>query len=402
MRVVGFLCLAEVFSMLPFATFPALLPVLMDAWQLHHSEAGLISGSFFGGYMAAVPVLVSLTDRVDARRVYGFATILSAGGTLGFALYADGLWSGLLFQALAGAGLAGTYMPGLKILSDHISGPRQSRAIALYTSTFGIGTSLSLWLAGTIAAVSGWPWAFGLAALGPVTAGVLVITAFPPRPPPRPTASKPALLDFRPVFRNRGATRYIFGYAAHCWELFGFRSWIVTFLAISLGSGTDTTAALAGAATLAAVINLLGPAASILGNELATAADRHRIIALIMMASATLACLVGFSVMLPWYIAFAGMVIYFMAIMGDSAALTAGVVAAAAPHRRGTTMALHSLLGFGAGFVAPVVFGAVLDVLGGDASMLAWGGAFASLALGYVIALPMLWWSRTRASTAAQ
>jgi MFS family permease len=388
--------------MMPFATFPALLPVLMKAWGLHHSEAGLISGSFFGGYMAAVPVLVSLTDRVDARRVYGFATMLSAGGTLGFALYANGLWSGFFFQALAGAGLAGTYMPGLKILSDHISGPRQSRAIALYTSTFGIGTSLSLWFAGTVASMSGWPWAFGLAACGPVAAGILVFIGIRPRQPPRPTAPQPALLDFRPVFRNREAIRYIFGYAAHCWELFGFRSWIVAFFAICLGSGADLTETLAGAAALAAIVNLLGPAASILGNELASIADRRRVIMWMMAASSTLACLVGFGVQLPWYFAFAGMVIYFTAIMSDSAALTAGVVAAAAPHQRGATMALHSLLGFGAGFVAPVIFGVVLDLLGGEVSGLAWGGAFASLALGYVIVLPMLWWSRARARSAAR
>ena len=372
--------------MLPFATFPALLPVLTDAWRLHHSEAGLISGSFFGGYMAAVPVLVSLTDRVDARRVYGFATLLSAGGTVGFAFYASGLWSGLFFQALVGAGLAGTYMPGLKILSDHISGQRQNRAIALYTSTFGVGTSLSLWFSGTVAAMSGWPWAFGLAALGPAVAGMFVLILFPHRPPPRPPAPHPPLLDFRPVLRNREAVRYIFGYAAHCWELFGFRSWIVAFLAVSLGGGADPVSALAGAAALAAVVNLLGPAASVLGNEFAGASDRRRVIARIMLASAALACLVGFGVNMPWYIAFAGMVVYFMAIMGDSAALTAGVVAAAAPYRRGATMALHSLLGFGAGFVAPVVFGAVLDALGGETRTLAWGGAFASLALGYVIA----------------
>ena len=57
----------------------------------------------------------------------------------------------MLAQALLGAGLAGTYMPGLKELSDRTAGPRQSRAIAFYTSTFGIGSSLSLWMAGAAA-----------------------------------------------------------------------------------------------------------------------------------------------------------------------------------------------------------------------------------------------------------
>jgi hypothetical protein len=37
------------------------------------------------------------------------------------------------------------------------------------------------------------------------------------------------LLDFRPVVRNRAALGYIFGYGAHCFELYGMRTWIVAF-----------------------------------------------------------------------------------------------------------------------------------------------------------------------------
>lgn len=376
--------------MTPFATFPTLVPVLLEAWGLSNSGAGLISGSFFAGYMAAVPVLVSLTDRVDARRVYLFATALSWTGALGFALFAHGQWSAVALQALAGAGLAGTYMPGLKILSDHVHGPRQGRAVAIYTSSFGFGASLSLWLAGAIGAAAGWQWAFALAAIGPVIAGVLVIVALPRRAP-HPAADRKALLDFRPVLRNRSAAPYILGYAAHCWELFGFRSWIVAFFAFTLNGTASGVATIASAAALAAVINLLGPAASVLGNELATRRDRQRVIGWTMAISIALAGVVGFTVALPWYIAFAAMCVYFLVIMGDSAALTAGVVAAAVPHQRGATMAVHSLLGFGAGFIAPVVFGAVLDIFGGNANTLAWGFAFASLGSGYLLALCTRW-----------
>ena len=372
--------------MTPFAAFPALVPVFLDAWHLSNSEAGLISGSFFGGYMTAVPVLVSLTDRVDARRVYLFSTALSCIGALGLALLANGLWSALALQALAGAGLAGTYMPGLKILSDHVAGPRQSRAVAFYTSSFGFGTSLSLWLAGTIGATAGWQWAFALASIGPVMAGMLVIVALPRRAP-HPAVDRKLLLDFRPVLRNRSAAPYILGYAAHCWELFGFRSWIVAFFAFALNGTAGGVAAIGSAAALAAVVNLLGPAASVLGNELATRRDRRRVIGWTMAISIALAGVVGFTVALPWYIAFAAMCVYFLVIMGDSAALTAGVVAAAVPHQRGATMAVHSLLGFGAGFIAPVVFGVVLDIFGGHANTLAWGFAFASLGSGYLLAL---------------
>src|SRR5581483_11240493 len=118
-RVVALLCVAEIVSMAGAFAYPALLPLLVDAWHMSNSTAGLVSGSFFGGYMVAVPLLTSLTDRIDARRIYFFATLLAAAGNLGFGLVADGPWTGVLFQTLAGAGLAGTYMPGLKILSDN-------------------------------------------------------------------------------------------------------------------------------------------------------------------------------------------------------------------------------------------------------------------------------------------
>jgi hypothetical protein len=75
------------------------------------------------------------------------------------------------------------------------------------------------------------------------------------------------------------------------------------------------------------------------------------------------------------------MAVCFLAVMGDSAARTAGMVAAAEPGRRGAAMALHSLLGFGAGFAAPLAFGAVLDLAGGNDRVSSWGLAFASLGI---------------------
>jgi hypothetical protein len=44
-------------------------------------------------------------------------------------------------------------------------------------------------------------------------------------------------------------------------------------------------------------------------------------------------------------------------------------------------MAVYSFLGFGAGFIGPLVFGMVLDAAGGKDSASAWGFAFGSLGL---------------------
>ena len=394
-RTVLLLCAAEALSMAAFSTYPALLPSIRDAWRLNNAAAGLVSGVYFGGYVAAAPLLTGLTDRVDARRVYVASAFVAGAGALGFALFARGLASAIVWQALAGAGLAGTYMPGLKALADRVEGPRQSRAIAFYTSTFGLGGSFSLWLAGTVAAALGWRWAFGLAAAGPLAAAALVAIGLAPQRPARTSGG--ALTDLArlvPVVRNRAARRYIVGYAVHCWELFGVRAWMVAFLVFA-AARTPGHAMPWAAATVAAAINLLGPPASILGNEAAARAGRLRYVSLVMATSIVAATLVGFTSAWSWAAALAGLTVYFVIVMADSAALTAGVVGAAPLEMRGATMAAYSLAGFGAAFVAPLAFGATLDAMGG-ATPRAWGAAFASLAVPTAIALAVAAVTRVR------
>ncbi|MCY3830421.1 MAG: MFS transporter, partial [Rhodospirillaceae bacterium] len=92
-RLVFVLCLAQSLGMLGFATFPALMPGLMAEWQLSNTEAGIVNGAYFGGYMASVAILVLLTDRFDALWIFLSAAVLSGAAQLGFALLADGFWS---------------------------------------------------------------------------------------------------------------------------------------------------------------------------------------------------------------------------------------------------------------------------------------------------------------------
>ena len=385
LRVVGLMCLAEVLSMTGFAAYPAFLALLRDAWRISNSEAGFIGGAFFGGYMLAVPILSSLTDRFDARRVYILSCALSGISAVGFAFFAGGVVTAALLQALAGAGLAGTYMPGLKALTDRVAGPRQGRYIAFYTSTFGIGTSLSLLLAGWLGGGLSWRWAFGLLAAGPAAAALLVISGLRPLPPPGAGARRPVMLRLDVVLRDRSVMGYILGYSAHCWELFGMRSWMVAFIVFVYGSAQASQPWLS-ATEAAAIINLLGQPASILGNEAAGRFGRRRYTIAVMTASGSLAWLAGFTAGWPWWVTTLLLAVYFICIMGDSAALTAGLVAAAPPNQRGAAMAVYSFMGFGAGFIAPLVFGGVLDVAGGKAEVTAWGIAFGSLGAGCLIA----------------
>jgi MFS family permease len=372
--------------MLGFSTYAALLPGLRDEWRLSNAEAGVIGGMFFAGYVATVSYWTALTDRADARKVYLAGSLIAAAASTGFGLVANGFASAVALQMLLGVGIAATYMPGLRLLSDRISGPTQSRSIATYTSFFGIGTALSLAAAGWIASIAGWRTAFVAAALGPLVSGAAVFVLLAPMAAPGRRSS--ALFPFaawREVLRNRAAAGYTAGYFAHCLELFGSRGWMVAFLAFSatLHAGAGFPWQLPA---IAAVINLLAVPASIFGNELALRIGRRRWILLVMAASGSSGMLVGLSAPWHWAIVLALLVVYSMLVMAESGTLTAGLVAAAPAELRGAAMGLYSVLGFGGGLLGPVVFGVTLDAAGGGTSPLAWILAYAAIGAGCLAA----------------
>jgi MFS family permease len=373
-RVGAALCAAEVLDLLGFATFQALVPFLAREWALSNAEAGWVSGIYLAGYVAAVPVLVALTDRVDARTVFAASSALGGIAALGFAIFADGLVSALAWRALAGVALAGCYMPGVKALSDRTSGRYQSRYVSFYTASFGLGVAFSFLFAGWIADALSWRWAFGINALG-AAAAVAVVLGFVAPVRPVPPAIPTPLLDFRPVLRNRRVLGFILAYFGHSWELFAFRAWVVAFLA-QAGYGTATL--------LASLATLLGVPASILGNELSVRIGRLRAIAIIAALSVVLSLVVGFGAAWPPWLLVTLLLIYCIVVTGDSAALTAGTVEASEPGRGGATLAAHAFLGFGGGALGPPAVGLVLDAVGGYGIGFMAMGAGSALTLGAV------------------
>ena len=377
-RLTFLVCLAEIFGLASISVFPALLPNFQTEWNLSNTAAGWIIAAYYAGYMLLVPVLTSITDRVDARRILGLGALLGALSAIGYAYLAQGFWSALCLRFIAGVSLAGIYMPGLKVVSDHTEGTLQSRFVSFYTASFSIGASLSYLMAGEINALAGWRWVFTASAFSAAAALIIVILYVPPARV-RQGEKRALLSDFKVVLRSKSAMAYVLAYAAHMWELFSLRSWIVAFLAFSIQLQP------AGAFTLsptriAFIINLIGLPASIGGNELSRLYGRRKVITIVMIMSAALGTILGFSAALPYLVVAFISILYGITIVGDSASLTAGVVAAAPAGYRGTTLAVHSTLGFGSAFLGPLAVGVVLDFFGGN--RLAWGMGFLCMAAG--------------------
>ena len=377
--IIAVFCLAQSLAQIGAMAFAALLPAFFAEWSLSHAQAGWLSGIMFGAYAAAVPILLPLTDRVDARRVYMCAVSITMLSHLGMAFLAEGFWTGLVFRALNGIGWAGTYMVGLKALSERVEGPAQSRAVAVHGASTGISSSFSFVIAGAVTAQFGWQAAFMVGAGGAFGALLVALTLFPASPRRERPASAPRILDFKPVLRNASVMAYALGYCVHTWEMFVVRSWMVTFLtfAAAQGDGAPNVLVPTVVATLA---SLLGTASSVLGNEMARRLGRKRWILLVFTVSMALALAVGFTAGAGYGTAAVVCLLYNAAIYADSSSLTAGTVGNADPERRGAALAVHAMLGYGGGFVGPLMMGLILHVLGGE-SVVNWGIAFGHVAV---------------------
>lgn len=375
-RLTLFLCLAEILSMTSFASFPALTPHFFDHWGLSGTEAGWINGAYFFGFTTVGFVAATLTDRIDARKVVIAGNILALVGAYGFAFHADDFWSALPWRFISGAALSASYMPGLKLLTDRLPPVNQSRSIAFYTACFSTGSALSFLLVGQVQRWAGADIALMSVLLGPPVSLALVLYATRSKPNLTPRSWR-QLFNFRPVLRNRQTMGYVIAYFCHSWELMAMRSFVVAFL--TFAQSRSEAPAWMDISVIAAVIIFLGLPASVLGNELSLKMGRQKAITLIMMASFLFSAILGFSAELPFILVVFLAAAFGFFVTADSSSITSGAVATSPPDLRGSTIAVHSFIGFTGAMAGPVIAGFVLDLGGGHENLTAWGLTYLSM-----------------------
>ena len=379
--LIALVCAIEILSMTPLAAFPALIPVFRDEWAISNTGAGWISGVFFAGMLGAVALGTALTDRLDAKRVFASGLAISTLAALGFAGSAEGAWSAGLWRVLQGVGFGATYMPGLKLLTDLLPVRSASRATSFYTATYYLGAGLSYFVAIELEHALGWRVAFLSIAAGPLI-GLLLALLLIPTPPSLQRRPDGRLLDYGPVLASRRALGFSLIYGLHNLEVFAFSSWLVPLLVFS--RTLDEGPAPGGDGSLgaiAALVTVVGLPASIAGNELAQRIGRQPVIAGVMLGSATIGVALGALAGADHALVVALAFVYSAAIAADSATTTAGIVEVAPPRYKGTTMSLYAIIGFTGALVGPAIFGAALDLAGGEQTAGAWRAAFGAIAL---------------------
>ena len=394
------ICVSRVGAYMVYIAYAATLPVLQHEWQLSGTAAGSIASAFQVAYAVSLMGCSALADRVGARRVFLAGTVVSAVMSIAFALYARDYWSGLGLYTLLALALGGTYTTGILLVAENVPVERRGRAMGAYLAGHSLGLALALMLTGLAIPRGGYVLAFWLLALGPVVGGGFAWIAA------RASASivTPRTGSQRfggEVLKNRPAMLVIAGYTFHSWELLGMWAWTPTFLAACfVAAGSELTRGAGLGAYMTSLFHVTGMLAALLAGVFADRFGRTPVI--FVMATVSAICSLAFGWMLgaSLVLIVAVGLLYGFAALGDSPIYSTAITEVVASAYRGAALALRSLLGYGAGAAAPLVFGAILDWYGVRTAG-AWGWAFLSLGIagvGAVVSVVLL--HRTPAAAA--
>ena len=155
----------------------------------------------------------------------------------------------------------------------------------------------------------------------------------------------------------------IWGYIFHNWELQGMWSWTPAFMAACLGAaGAVGTKAAGLGANIVALFHVMGLVASLSMGILSDRFGRARV--MVMLAAVSMICsfTFGWTIGLSLSVIIGIGMIYAFSSLGDSPILSVALTEEMEPSYLGSALGLRSFLGFGGAAIAPLAFGAVLDL----------------------------------------
>lgn len=379
------LCLGRAMSQTVTMVYSAALPILLREWEMSAATAGAISSGYQIGYAVSLLIISTLADRIGAKFLYISSTIGGGVLTMAFSFFARGYLSAQILYTLVGLALGGSYTTGLILITERYASERRGMATGCYIASSSFGYVMSLGLSGFTLPLGGYTLSFHVTAIVTMVGGVLSwITLLNTR---ETVVARQKQQSFgKEVLKNKPAMLLITAYTFHCWELIGMWAWTPAFMTACLvwkESGAVSAAGLG--AYVSAGFHLAGLVASFSMGALSDRVGRARVIMVLAGISTVCSLCFGWTIELPFLLILVIGAVYSFTSLGDSPVLSVGLTEVVTPSYLGSAFGLRSLLGFGAGAVSPVVFGAILDLTNphglGQEYYPIWGWAFVILGL---------------------
>lgn len=370
------LCASRFGSSLAFMVYAGALPPTMRAWGMSGGEAGGIQAAFNIGYALSLVLSSWFADSLGAKRVFLWSSWASALAGLAFAVLARDSASGLMLFALLGMTQGGTYAPSIMLVAQGVPAERRGAAVGWLLGAGSLGYFASIALAAGLSERFGYEAAFIACGLGPLLAVLVAAPGLRGRPNRIAAARARA---FRGAFRflaDRRSVLLTAGYTTHCWELLGMWAWLPAFLTATLsGAGGAGMQGL----WIAGAIHLSGFLSSLTMGRASDRLGRRAVLVAMGGLGAVCSLTIGWMETLPVWMILPVAALYGFSALGDSPVLSTAMTESVEPGSLGAALAVRSILGFGAGGVAPLAVGLTLDGAGSGAG---WGWGFALLGVG--------------------
>jgi MFS family permease len=381
------ICTARVFLFATFMTVAAVIPLITVEWALNATAAGAIVSSFTFCYAASVFGFAWAADHYGAKRMVAVSALAAAAASAAFGFVARDWWSAVLAYGVVGLAQGGVYTPLVMLLSDEVAPARRGKAMGWLIASTSAGYCASLGAAALGVAIGGWQTAFLLSGCLPAVGALVLLVSIAPfanRVHPRPAQVR--LRD--EIVHNRESRLLIAGYTAHSWELLGMWAWIPAFLAAGFAlQGAAVSGATVSGAWLAALLHAVGAVAAFTMGRLSDRTGRRPVLVALAGAGAVVSFVIGWLIHAPSLVLVPLALAYAFVTLGDSPVLTTAISEVVRPGYLGAVLAWRGFAGFGAGAVAPIAFGFVLDQTAMNGPVVSWGLAFAALGIGGAAAL---------------
>lgn len=382
------MCAMLMTALLPFSGYVAALPLIQEEWNAGGAAAGAVFSAYLAGYAVSALLILPATDKIPTGAVFLASAAVSVIGNALFPIAAVDVWSASLLRFIAGVGLVGLYMPGLRLIAAAFPASGRGAAMGMYVTAFYSANSVSLFASGIL--LDDFEWRDALLIVSAVSALSVPMAFALTRGRDAGLASPTSPSDGRlrlSALSGRSRT-FVLGYSLHAMELYAVRVWLPGLLAAARAArGAGAAQAAASAATLGALALAAGSVGPVMGGALSDRVGRAAGAMAIFALSGACCLAIGWTADAPW-----GLTITLACVLGwstaaDSSIYSTAIAETSAPETLGSSMALQAFFGFMGGVIGPIYMGAILDFAPAPAR---WGIGFGGTAALSLIALTAL------------